>query len=179
MARPRTSTFVGVSLDGFLARSDGTLDWLKPYEGEEHGYLAYFESIYTVVLGRRTYEFVLQMLTDGLAWPYRGKRCVVMTHRPVEGQNQERAFAGEPNALLDELEAEGASHVYVDGGVVIRSFLAAGLLDQLTVSVVPSLLGAGFPLFGGVKRESGLALEHAASFKNGLVQMRYRVLNQS
>jgi len=179
MSRPRTSAFVGVSLDGFLARPDGSVDWLKPYEGEEHGYVAFFDSIDTVVFGRRTYEFVLQMLGEGLAWPYRGKRCVVMTHRPVEGRNQERAFAGEPKALLDELEAQGAKHVYVDGGVVIRSFLAAGMLDQLTVSVVPSLLGAGFPLFGGVKRETGLALEHAASFKNGLVQMRYLVRNMS
>ena len=179
MTRPRTSTFVGVSLDGFLARSDGSVDWLKPYEGEEHGFHAFFDSVDTVVFGRRTYEFVLQMLGEGLAWPYPGKRCVVMTHRPIEPRNQERAFAGEPKALLDELEAEGAKHVYVDGGVVIRSFLSAGLLDQLTVSVVPCLLGAGFPLFGGVKRESGLALEHATSFKNGLAQMRYRVQDVS
>lgn len=175
MPRPRTSAFVGVSLDGFLARPDGSVDWLKPYEGEEHGFLAFFDSIDTAVFGRRTYEFLLQMLEAGLPWPYRGKRCVVMTHRPVDGRNQERAFTGEPRTLLEELEAQGATHVYVDGGVVIRSFLAAGLLDQLTVSVVPSLLGTGFPLFGGVTCESGLALEHATSFKNGLVQMRYRV----
>jgi len=175
MTKPRTSTFCAVSLDGFLARSDGSIDWLKPFEGEEHGFLAFFASIDSVVMGRRTYEFVLQMLRAGLPWPYRGKRCVVMTHRPVEGDNQERAFAGEPKALLDELEGQQARHVYVDGGVVIRSFLAAGLLDEITVSVVPCLLGAGFPLFGGVRRESGLKLDRAKSFNNGLVQVHYRV----
>jgi dihydrofolate reductase len=175
MKRPRTSTFVGVSLDGFLARSDGSVDWLKPFEGEEHGYLEFFKSIDTIVIGRRTYDFVLGMLRSGLSWAYGDKRCVVMTHRPVEGRNGERAFSGEPGALLNELEAEGARHVYVDGGVVIRSFLAAHLLDHITVSVVPVLLGTGFSLFGGVVLESGLTFEKATSFKNGLVQLRYRV----
>lgn len=175
MDRPRTSTFVGVSLDGFLARADGSIDWLRPFEGEEHGYRDFFDSVDTIVIGRRTYEFVLQMLASGMDWPYAGKRCVVMTHHPIAGRNGERAFAGESAALLRELEVEGARHVYVDGGVVIRGFLAAGLLDRLTVSVVPVLLGDGFPLFGGVRLESGLTLEGATSFKNGLVQMRYGV----
>jgi dihydrofolate reductase len=175
MRRPRTSAFVGVSLDGFLARADGTLDWLQPFEAEEHGYEAYFRTVDTVVEGRRTYEFVQHLLGAGVPWPYRGKRCVVMTHGSVDGRHQERAFAGEPAVLLAELADQGARHVYVDGGVVIRAFLAARLLDQLTVSVVPCLLGAGLPLFGGVKVESGLALEHATSFKNGVVQMRYRL----
>jgi dihydrofolate reductase len=175
MPRPRTSTFVGISLDGFLARSDGSVDWLKPFEGEEHGFLEFFQSIDTLVIGRRTYDFVLEMLHSGQPWAYGDKRCVVMTHRPVEGRNGERAFVGEPAALLQQLEAEGARHVYVDGGAVIRSFLAAHLLDHITVSVVPVLLGAGFPLFGGVALESGLTFEGAKSFKNGLVQLRYRV----
>lgn len=179
MARPRTSTFVAMSLDGFLARSDGSVDWLEPFQGEEHGYQAFFESVDTLVVGRRTYEFVRQMLGSGLPWPYRGKRCVVMTHRPIEGRNQERAFSGEPGALLETLGADGARHVYVDGGVVIRSFLAAALLDEVIVSVVPCLLGSGFPLFGGVKLETGLALASATSFKNGLVQLHYRVAGSS
>ena len=107
--------------------------------------LEFFKSIDTLVIGRRTYDFVLEMLRSGLPWAYADKRCVVMTHRPVEGRNGERAFAGEPAALLQQLEAEGARHIYVDGGAVIRGFLAAHLLDHLTVSVVPVLLGAGFP----------------------------------
>ncbi len=131
--RPRTSAFVGVSLDGFLARPDGSVDWLRPYEGEEHGYQAFFDSIDTLVVGRKTHDFVLQMVADGLPWPYRGKRCVVITHRQIEGRHDERAYAGEPEPLLDELGAQGARHVYVDGGAVIRQFLAACLLDELSV----------------------------------------------
>lgn len=175
MERPRTSAFVGVSLDGFLARIDGSIDWLRPFEGEEHGYRVFIDSVDTIVIGRRTYEFVLQMLASGMDWPYVGKRCVVMTHHPIDAKNRERVFAGESATLLRELGAEGAQHVYVDGGTVIRGFLAAGLLDRLTVSVVPVLVGEGFPLFGGVQLESGLTLEGVTSFKNGLVQIRYRV----
>ena len=175
MARPRTSAFVGVSLDGFLARSDGSIDWLSPYEGEEHGYTAFFDSIDTVVIGRKTYEFVLTVLGPGRPWVYGGKRCIVMTHRPVEGRNGERTYAGEPAALLAQLEGEGARHVYVDGGVVIRSFLAARLLDELTLTIVPSLIGEGLPLFGGVKVESGLVLALVKSFGDRLVQLRYRL----
>jgi dihydrofolate reductase len=175
MARPRTSAFVGVSLDGFLARPDGSIDWLEPFEGEEHGYAGFFDSVDTLVIGRKTYEFVLTMLGRGQPWPYRGKRCIVMTHRALEGQNGERAYTGEPAGLLAQLATEGARHIYVDGGVVIRAFLVAGLLDELTITVVPSLIGEGLPLFGGVKLESGLALEQVKSFGNRLVQMRYRL----
>jgi dihydrofolate reductase len=175
MGRPRTSTFVGISLDGFLARPDGSLDWLKPFEGTEHGYTAFIAMIDTLVIGRGTYDFVLGMLRSGLPWPYQGKRCVVMTHRPIEGRHGESAFAGEPRALLEVLSGQGARQVYVDGGVVIRSFLASGLLDEITVSVVPVLIGVGIPLFGGVALESGLVLEKATSFENGIAQLRYRV----
>jgi dihydrofolate reductase len=174
MSRPSTSAFCGVSLDGFLARPDGRIDWLDPFGGEEHGYQAFIDSVDTLVVGRKTYEFVLSMVASGMEWPYKGKRYVVMTHRPIDGRNQERAFAGEPVALLDELAAEQARHIYVDGGVVIRSFLAAGLLDQLTVSIVPVLIGEGLPLFGGVKLESGLTLEKVSSFAKGIVQLQYR-----
>jgi dihydrofolate reductase len=175
MSHPRTSAFVGVSLDGFLARADGSLDWLRPFEGEEHGYTAFFKSVDTIVIGRRTYEFVQQLFASGRGWHYGHKTCVVMTHRPLAGENRARAFAGEPGTLLRELEAAGAQHVYVDGGVVVRSFLSAGLLDSLTVSVVPVLLGDGFPLFGGVRLESGLTLQGVTSYRNGLVQIRYAV----
>jgi dihydrofolate reductase len=171
--RPRTSTFVGVSLDGFLARPDGTLDWLDPFAGEEHGYTEFIASVDSIVIGRATHDFVMGMLQTGVAWPYEGKRCVVMTHRPLDAKHGERAFSGGPAEVLALLQADGAKHAYVDGGVVIRSFLAAGLLDRLTVSIVPQLIGTGKPLFGGVQLESGLTLEGVSSYKNGLAQLRY------
>jgi dihydrofolate reductase len=170
MARPRTSAFVGVSLDGFLARPDGSIDWLTPFEGEDNGYGPFIASIDTLVIGRKTYEFV-----QTIPWPYEGRRCIVMTHRDVGGEHGERAYAGEPGVLLAKLEREGARHVYVDGGAVIRAFVAAGLLDDLTVTFVPSLIGEGLPLFGGVKLETGLVLDEVKSIGGKLVQVRYRI----
>src|SRR5512143_924440 len=138
--RMRISAFVGISLDGFLADRDGTVDFLRPYEKLERGYTAFFASIDTLVIGRRTHDFVRAMLAGGLAWPYEGKRTIVMTHHPLPAIHGERAFAGEPAALVAALEREGARHLYVDGGQVIRAFLAAGLLDDLTITIVPALV---------------------------------------
>ncbi len=175
MTRPRTSAFVGVTLDGFLARPDDSFDYLAPYEKIDHGYQAFFASVDTVVVGRRTHEVVLGMVRRGIVWPYQGKRCVVLTHRPLEGAHGEEPFAGEPAELLAALEGAGARHVYVDGGVVVRAFLAARLLDDLTVSIVPLLIGAGRPLFGGVQVESGLTFVEAVPYPDGLIQLRYRL----
>ena len=113
------------------------------------------------------------MAKESIPWPYVGKRCVVLTHRPLEARNGELVRSAAPATLLEELHHLGAKHVYVDGGVVIRDFLRAGLLDELTVSVVPVLLGEGKPLFGGVAVETGLKLEGVSSFPNGLAQLRY------
>jgi dihydrofolate reductase len=175
MPRPKTSAFVGASLDGFLARPDGSVDWLDPFHGEENGYTAFFDSVDTLVVGRKTYDFVQGFTRPGQPWLYKGKRCVVMTHRPVSGANGERAYAGEPGPLLEELGASGARHVYVDGGAVIRAFLAANLLDELTVTLVPVLIGEGLPLFGGVTTAQPLALERTVTLTKGMAQLRYRI----
>jgi dihydrofolate reductase len=107
------------------------------------------------------------------AWPYAGKRVIVMTHRPLAARHGEESFAGTPAALVARLAAAGTRRVYVDGGDVIRQFLAAGLIDDLTLSIIPVLLGDGVPLFGGAAH--GLRLEGTHAFDSGLVQLRYRV----
>lgn len=168
--RPRCSVFIAVSLDGFIARQDGSIDWLSRVEapGEDYGYRAFMDSVDAVVLGRITYEHVLSFAS----WPFDGKRCVVLTHRPLAAPvHGEADFAGSPAALLDSLD--GARRVYVDGGAAIRAFLAAGLVDDLTLSVVPVLLGRGRPLFGPIPAERGLRLLATSTFGSGLVQLRY------
>src|SRR4030095_7488091 len=100
MTRPQTSVFVGVSLDGFLARRDGSIDWLKPYEGMDHGYVEFFATVDALVVGRNTYDFVRSLVAGGLPWPYEGRRCLVMTHRPIDGGHGEQAFSGEPEEAL-------------------------------------------------------------------------------
>lgn len=168
------SVFIAVSLDGFIARTDGSVDWLSLVEApdEDYGYQRFFDSIDTLVIGRSTYQLALGFEP----WPYQGKRCVVLTHKQSSARHAEEFFAGDVCALATRLAAEGAQRVYVDGGAVIQQFLAAGLLSELTLSVIPLLLGAGIPLFGSsTARDLKLELLAAQSFPSGLVQLRYRV----
>lgn len=174
MARPSFCVFVAASLDGFIARPDGGLDWLEPMQvpGEDHGFQAFFGAVDALAIGRKTYDFA-----RGLpAWPYAGKRVVVLTHRPAPPRADETFFAGTPEALSALLEAEGARRVYLDGGAAVSAFLAAGLVDELTVSIVPVVLGDGIRLFQGPLPERRLVLQEARPHAGtGLVQLRYRV----
>jgi dihydrofolate reductase len=170
-ARPRCSVYIAVSLDGYIARADGGLDWLAVVErpGEDYGYKAFFDSVDVLVIGRKTYETALGFEH----WPYEGKRCIVVTRSSRTARHGETFHAGALTSLLDRLEAEGAQRVYVDGGALIRSFLAEDLVDDMTLSVIPVLLGAGISLFGAVERR--LSLVASRSFPSGLVQLSYNV----
>jgi dihydrofolate reductase len=172
--RPRCSVFIATSLDGFIARPDGAIDWLSIVEqpGEDYGYAAFFETVDALVIGRKTYETVLRFET----WPYAGKRCVVLTHDPPTSRHGEEFFDGVPGDLIERLSRDGVKRVYVDGGNVIQQFLAAGLVDDITLSVVPVLLGEGIRLFGPTSKDVRLDLVRSRSFASGLVQNEYRVV---
>jgi dihydrofolate reductase len=171
MQRPRCSVFIATSLDGYIARPDGTFDFLSIVErsGEDYGFAEFFASIDALVIGRNTYETALAFPE----WPYAGKRCIVLTHRETPSVHGEQFFAGAPRALVDQLGLTGAQRLYVDGGAVIREFLAGDLIDDLTVSIVPMLLGKGIPLFGAEVPEQRLVLEGSKSYESGLVQLCY------
>jgi len=165
----RCSVYIATSVDGYIARPDGGIDWLDRVQvaGEDYGWAAFYGSVDTLVMGRGTYDKALSF--D--AWPYAGKRVVVLTHRPSPSRFGEQFASGSPTEVLAGLA--DARHVYVDGGQVIRQFLAADLIDDLTISVVPVLLGAGLRLFPGGEGEHALALQSSRGFASGLVQLRY------
>lgn len=171
------SVFVGASVDGFIARSNGDLDWLPAGGGEPHGYDELMASVDALVIGRKTFETVLGFE----AWPYGDKRVVVLSGAPVDlsaaaarGGAVEH-MAGPPAQIVSRLAASGAHHLYVDGGVTIQGFLRAGLVDRLVITRVPVLIGEGIPLFGSLPRD--VRLRHVATrdFPSGLVQSEYRV----
>jgi len=172
-ARPRCSVFIATSLDGFIARPDGAIDWLSVVErpGEDYGFGEFFSSVDTLVMGRKTWEVALGFPE----WPYAGKRVVVMSRHPQTPRHGETFHSGPPDKLLSALAADGVRHAYVDGGATIRAFLAAGLIDELTVSIIPVLLGSGIPLFGDGVSVTGLSLQSSRGFESGLVQVRYGV----
>jgi dihydrofolate reductase len=170
----KASVFVGTSVDGFIARLNGGLDWLPPGGGEEHGYEAFMATVDALVIGRNTYETVLSFDT----WPYGEKPVFVLsTHElapPPAGALVEH-LSGTPEKIVSQLAARGMQHIYVDGGITVQGFLRAGLIQRLIITRVPVLIGSGIPLFGATFRD--IPLRHVATreYVSGLVQSEYTI----
>lgn len=175
--RPTCTVFVGISVDGFMARPDGRFDFL-PEEPEEHGFEAFMATVDALVMGRNTFEVVLPFAT----WPYGKTRVVVLSSRPLDlsaatdrGAVVER-MSGTPEEIVGALGARGARHLYVDGGETIQRFMRAGLIDRLVITRVPVLIGEGISLFGAVPSDVRLRHVQTSSFPSGLVQSEYTVV---
>lgn len=169
------SVFVGVSVDGFIARRNDDLDFLPEGGGEPHGYTEFIATVDAIVMGRKTFEKVLTFE----AWPYGDKRVVVLSNRPVDlsaavGGVVEQ-MAGSPEEIVSQLGRSGAHHLYIDGGITIQEFLRAGLIQRLIITRVPVLIGDGIPLFGSLPRD--VRLRHVATrhYASGLVQSEYGI----
>ncbi|PAU75416.1 dihydrofolate reductase family protein [Halomonas salipaludis] len=178
----KCSVYIAASVDGFIATPDGGVEWLEkpeysavPMEG-----LSYDEFISTVdalVMGRNTFE---KVLTFG-AWPYEGTPVVVLSSAelaiPEHLGDAVRHESGEPKEIVERLAKAGMRHLYIDGGVTIQRFLKDKLINELTITRIPVLLGAGLPLFGDAGPEQKLKLSQATASDNGFVQERYIVEN--
>jgi dihydrofolate reductase len=169
------SVFIGTSLDGFIARPDGDLDFLPEGGGEPHGYNEFIASVDAIVLGRKSFEKVLTFEP----WPYGDKRVVVLSSRPVDltaarGGVVEQ-MAGAPAEIVSQLATSGAHHLYIDGGVTIQGFLRAGLIQRLIITRVPVLIGDGIPLFGTLPRDIPLRHVGTRQYPSGLVSSEYRI----
>jgi dihydrofolate reductase len=168
------SVFIGTSVDGFIARTNGDLDFLPPGGGEPHGYDEFMATVDALVIGRNTFETVLAFEE----WPYGEKRVVVLSTRllatPPAGAVVER-MSGDPADIVSQLDARGIRHIYVDGGITIQRFLQAGLIQRLIITRVPVLIGAGIPLFGALPHD--ITLTHVATrhYASGLVQSEYLI----
>jgi dihydrofolate reductase len=171
----KVSVFVGTSVDGFIARPDGALDFLPPGGGEPHGYDEFIATVDTIVVGRKTYETVLGFE----AWPYGKKRVVVLSSQPLDltvvKDGVVEQMGGSPEEVVAKLAATGARHAYVDGGITIQRFLRAGLVTRLVVTRVPVLIGQGIPLFGSLPGDVKLRHVATRSYASGLVQSEYEV----
>jgi dihydrofolate reductase len=173
------SVFCGVSVDGFLARPDGSVDFLHAGEGVPHGFEEFYASVDAIVIGRKTFEWVVSYGQ----WAYGEKRVVVLSSRPVDFSVFPTAcveqMSGEPSDIVAQLAATGAYHLYIDGGVTIQRFLRAGCIDRLIVTRVPVLIGQGIPLFGALPHD--IVLRHVATrtYQGGLVQTEYEVVGSN
>ena len=171
----KASVFVGISVDGFMARTDGELDFLPEGGGEPHGYDEFINTVDALVIGRKTYETVLGFGS----WAYGDKPVFVLSTRelaPSPAGARVQRMAGEPGEIVAMLGELGIEHIYVDGGLTIQGFLRAGLIQRLIITRVPVLIGNGIPLFGAVAQD--IRLHHVAtrSYASGLVQSEYEVV---
>ena len=169
-----TIVFVGTSLDGFIARTDGEFDWLSQFANDEaiRAYEELINRIDAIVIGRGTFEKVLTFPS----WPYEKKVFVLstsITEAPASISGKVTILSMAPGALLSHLSGMGYSTIYVDGGKVIQAFLKEDLIDEMIISKAPVLIGSGIPLFGYLDQD--LAFKHIKTdvCSNGLVRSYY------
>jgi dihydrofolate reductase len=186
----RVQYYCASSLDGYIAEADDTLEWLTSYEGSyeggetsagKAGYEEFYAGVGALVSGSVTYEFILNHIREGGEWPYRGKPCWVLSSRdlPVpdgEGVDVRIVDARIPDLHPEMLVAAGAGNLWVvGGGNVASQFADEGLLDEVLVTVVPVVLGAGKPLFDRRLPAGPMQLTGTRTFDTGMVELRYEI----
>ncbi len=177
--KAKCSVYIATSVDGFIAKSDGNIDWLHNpeynIEGEGFGFFEFIESVSALIMGRNTYEKVLSFGE----WPYT-KPVFVLTSKtrtvPKHLKNKVHFISGEPSDIIFKLRDEGFQHFYIDGGKTIQEFLRYGLISQLIITKIPILLGEGISLFGPLNKELKLKLISSQNYENGFVKSTYEVL---
>ncbi len=171
------SVFIGTSVDGFIARPNGSFDFLDAGGNIPHGYDEFIATVDTHLIGRKTYETVRAFP----GWAYGKKRVVVLSSSPLDFSDLKDAnvqqMSGPPEKIAGALKSQGAKHVYIDGGTTIQNFLRAGQIHRLIISRVPILIGQGVPLFSTLPQD--IPLEHISTkhYPTGLVQTEYEVIH--
>ena len=168
--------YVACSVDGFIATTDGGVEWLSAVEreGEDFGYAEFFASIDSIIMGSRTYEQVFEFGD----WPYGDTPCWVLSQRRLSLQPHGVTITdADPPEVLSEVEDRGLRRLWLVGGSrLAASFLADGRIDECIISVIPVLLGNGIPLFAGEHGQERLRLVGFRQYPAGVVSMHYRVL---
>lgn len=169
----RGHVFIATSLDGFIARPDGTLDWLLSRDdpAEDHGYDAFIAGMDCIIMGRGGFEAVRSFPE----WPYTLPVLVLsrqLAQKPVPDDLRGKVIFAthDPEQAMRHLSDKGHRNAYVDGGQIVQSFLRAGLIDSLTITTAPVLIGQGRPLFGTLPNDIPLRHKATRTFPSGLVQ---------
>ena len=174
----KATVYIATSIDGFIARKDGSVDWLPAGEntsGEDYGYQDFINSVDALVMGRNTYE----MVHSFGEWPYGNKSVVVLSSQaldiPEHIAETVTAMSGSPGEVIQKLAEKGYEHLYIDGGKTIQAFLRAGLIQTLIITKIPILIGSGIPLFGTLPHDIKLRHLETLQFDSGLVQSKYEI----
>ncbi len=170
--------YIAASLDGYIARKDGSLDWLTDLpgsDGSDHGYAEFYETIDTVIMGRKTYEEVLGFDVE---WPYADAGTYVVsrsTQQKIRTDNT-RLLGDDVIDTIRKMKASDGKDIWlVGGGELVSLFLQHGLIDQVILSIAPVILGDGIPLFPGIVNEVRLVLDGVKAFSTGITTLTYSI----
>ncbi len=172
----KIKVYIAASLDGYIARPDGELDWLLKYPmptGTEYGYKDLMDSIDMVIIGGRTYR---EMLCMDIVWPYKNKKTYVVSRNSMETEENIEYITENIIEKISELQdAEGKDIWLVGGGELITMFLNEGLIDELQICYIPIILGAGIPLFSNNPKESNWELIGNTAYDSGIIKIDYQI----
>jgi dihydrofolate reductase len=175
----KVTLYIATSLDGYIARNNGDIDWLSRVdtEQEDYGYGAFYQSVDAIVMGRSTYEAVLKFDE----WPYSGKQTFVLTQRHLTSDRNDVVFLSDRvDTALFHISAQGFRHLWlVGGGVLVNAFLQHNAIDEYIISTIPIILGEGIRLFPSSSPEIALELIGSQHYPSGLLQAHYRRKGES
>jgi dihydrofolate reductase len=167
--------YIATSIDGYIATSDGGIEWLHELpnpNNSDYGYSDFIKNIDALLMGRNTFEKVLSF--DD--WPYDNKVFVLsstLTEVPSDLIGKVEFISGTPTEILSRVNSNGFTNLYIDGGFVVQSFLAEDLIDELIVTRIPILLGSGIPLFGDLVKSLKFTHNTTEVYDNTLVKSHY------
>lgn len=183
----KCSVFIATSVDGFIAKQDGNVDWLhtagnseaKMSDHADMGWNEYISSVDCLIMGRKCMEVISNMNLTPEQWPYGNMRIIVLSHTlkqlPDNMKSRVELYSDKINTLISKLENEGYKHAYIDGGTTIQEFINLELINEITITRAPILLGEGIPLFGKIIKEIKLEQAEAIAFANNFIQVKYVV----
>ncbi|CAH1583690.1 dihydrofolate reductase family protein [Vibrio rotiferianus] len=182
----KCSVFIATSVDGYIAKLDGSTDWLHSFdeapEPIDMGWEGFIDSVDCVIMGRKCIESLMKMDTKPEFWIYGDRRVIVLSNTlsevPEHMSGLIELYSGDLSALIRQLEKEGYQNAYIDGGVTIQSFLNLRLISDMSITHAPILLGAGIPLFGNTTQKVKLEHAQAKAFANNFIQVSYNVSYQ-
>ncbi|MDX2188969.1 MAG: dihydrofolate reductase family protein [Bacteroidota bacterium] len=176
MGNRKVILYISMSLDGFIARQNDDIEWLSLVEkkGEDYGYNEFYNTIDTVIMGRRTYEKVLSF---GIDFPHRNKKCFVFSSAKTFIDPYVTFVDQSPEIWLKKYKTTEGGDIYCDGGAtLVHTLLKYGLIDEMVISIIPILLGEGKRLFSRHLPENSVKLINSNTFDTGLVQLTYKIL---
>lgn len=168
--------YIATSLDGYIAKPNDDLSFLSMVQvkDEDYGYAAFIETVDTVIMGRKTFDWVTSQISD---LPHLHTYVITRTERPPIGKTQ--FYTGNLNELVAKLKSRSGKNIYCDGGAeIVNELLRTHLIDEFIISVIPVLLGGGTKLFKNERPEQKLSLVTAKTFESGLVQLHYKAVQQ-